>query len=139
MNIKEGKAFLQECLQQCGYQDNIDKLILYKYGNIKHASNYQHDTISTDVDFSEVKPSVRFVVKCFIHLNIYAAWSTEVGHGNGKFILYKKDLVAMENDLNCLFSEKLIDGTAKVYLFRGEKGTIKFIKEKFLIDDSKTK
>lgn len=132
MTVKEGKSFLQECLQKCGYADDIDNLISYKYGNIKLASNYQHDIILTNVDFSKEAPSIKFVVKCFIHIGVYAAWSEEIGRGNGKFPLYKKDLAAMEDSPDCIFTEKLIDGTSKVYLFRGEEGVMKFVKEKLI-------
>lgn len=126
----EGKAFLLDRLQKCGYKNDIDDLILYKSGNKKEAKAYQNDKIVTNVDFSKEHPTVRFVVKCFTHLNIYAAWSQEICRGNGKCIAYKKDLVAFEQDKECTFTETTLDKGSKVYWFKGELGVDNFIKNK---------
>lgn len=68
MTVREGKSFLCAGLQKCGCATDIDELIVYKYGNIKEAVNYQHDLIIGNIDFSKVKSSVRYIVKCFIHI-----------------------------------------------------------------------
>ena len=62
-----------------------------------------------NIDFSKVKPSVRYVVKCFIHIGVYAAWSQDICRGNGKCIAYKKDLVAVEHNLDCYHNETTLD------------------------------
>ena len=132
MTSREGKSFLCEGLQKCGCATDIDELIVYKYGNLKEAVNYQHDLITGDIDFSKEKPTVRYVVKCFIHIGVYAAWPQEMCRGNGKCVAYKKDLVAMEHDQNCCYNETMLDKGKTMYWFRGEAGVERFIKEKLL-------
>ena len=60
-------------LQKFDCTIDLDGLIIYKYGNIKEAANYQHDIIRTVIDFSKENPTAKYVVKCFIHMGIYAA------------------------------------------------------------------
>ena len=132
MGGKEGKAFLRDCLQKCGCMKDIDELIVYKYGNGAEAAKYQHDSISGDIDFSKVPSTVKYVVKCFIHMGIYAAWPQEVCRGSGKCIAYKKDLVAMESAPDCYHKETTLDKDIKMVWFRGETGAEWFIKEKLL-------
>ena len=127
MTQTEGKAFLLDRLQKCGYKNDIDDLIVYKFGNRKEAKAYQKDEIISNIDFSKEHPTVRFVIKCFIHLNIYAAWRQEVCRGNGKAIAYKKDLVAFEQNKECDFTETILDKESKVYWFKGESGVDQFI------------
>ena len=74
MTIREGKDLLADCLQKFDCTIDLDELIIYKYGNIKEAANYQHDIIRTVIDFSKENPTAKYVVKCFIHMGIYAAW-----------------------------------------------------------------
>lgn len=132
MTKAEGKDLLCNGLQKFGCSTAIDKLILYKYGTPEKAAHYQHDRITTDIDFSKVPSTVRYVVKCFIHLGIYAAWPQEVCRGSGKCFAYKKDLMAMEQNPNCHFVETVFDENSKIIWFRGEEGIERFIKERLL-------
>lgn len=132
MTVTEGKSFLCDGLQRCGCETDIDELIVYKYGNTKKAVNYQHDLITGKIDFSKVPSTIRYVVKCFIHIGVYAAWPQETCRGSGKCIAYKKDLVAMECNPDCNYNETTLDKGTTMYWFRGEAGVEKFIKEKLL-------
>lgn len=134
MTKKEGKAFLRDCLQKCGCMTAIDELIVYTFGTGNKADNYQSDTITGNIDFSKVPPTVRYVVKCFIHMGIYAAWPQEICRGSGKCIAYTKDLATMENDPDCNYKETTLHGNTKMYWFRGEAGAKQFIEEKLLKD-----
>jgi hypothetical protein len=134
MTKKEGKAFLCDCLQKCGCVADIDELIVYTYGTADKADTYRSDTIVGNIDFSKVPTTVRYVVKCFIHMGIYVAWPQEVCRGSGKCIAYKKDLAAMEDGPNCNYKETTLHGDIKIYWFRGEAGAEKFITEKLLKD-----
>lgn len=132
MTAREGKSFLRDCLQKCDCATDIDELIVYKYGNLKKANHYQHDLIAGDIDFSKTPPTVRYVVKCFKHLGIYAAWPQGVCRGNGKCIAYKKDLIAMEQNPDCCYTETTLDRDITMCWFRGEVGVERFIKERLL-------
>jgi len=132
MTAREGKSFLRNYLQKCDCTVDMDDLIVYKYGNTKDAFNYQHDLITGDIDFSKVPPTVKYVVKCFIHIGIYAAWPQEACRGSGKCILYKKDLVAMQHNPDCFFQETTLDKGTTIYWFRGEMGVERFINDKLL-------
>ena len=74
---------------------------------------------------------VKYIVKCFIHIGIYAAWSQEIMQREGKCMV-RKDLVAMEHNPNCDYVEIAFDKGTTMYLFRGEAGVECFIKEKLL-------
>ena len=134
MVSKEGKSFLHDCLQKCDCMIDIDELIIYTYGTKKDAAGYQRDEIVGDFDFSKAPPTVKYVVKCFIHMGIYAAWPQEICRGSGKCIAYKKDLASMEDTPDCDYKETTLYGDIKMYWFRGETGAEKFIKEKLLKD-----
>lgn len=133
MTINEGRFFLQDCLTQCQKGADIDRLIYYRYGTVKHAENYHYDTIVTDVDFKKVPSDIKFIVKCFIHLNIYVAWPQEIGRGNGKFIIYKSRLIEMEEKTESTYEKVEIDKMEYAYIFRGKEGATKFIKENLLL------
>ncbi len=125
---------MQDCLEKCQSSADIKNLARYTTGTRQCADHYQCDPISTTVDLSKVKPGVKYVIKCFIHLGLYAAWKLEIGRGNGKYIVYKKDLIAMQNELECHYKEVTLGDQGKFYLFRGEEGAIKFFKEHLLKD-----
>lgn len=130
MTVKEGKDFLQQSLEEQKSDAKIDDLICYKYGSVIKASTYRTDSNVTTVDWSKERSSVGFVVKCYIHLGFYVAWPKAVGFGNGKYIIYKKDLIEMEQNADRVFDTVMIDGQMTAFLFRGEKGVNRFIKEK---------
>lgn len=127
MTVNEGKALLEECWKDCQMNVPMDDVICYKYGNSKMAGNYQRDTIPAKVEAHEITPTMQYVVKCFIHLELYVAWSIKTGPGNGKYIAYKKDLLDMEANRNCTYQEKLVEGKGTAYYFRGKKGIMEFI------------
>lgn len=129
MTKTEGKAFLEDRLTEYQSADDLEKLICYKTGTRKEAAAYQKDVIFTTVDLSKERPEIRYIVKCFIHMELYVAWPKKIGQGNGKYIFYKKDLAAMERETKCTFREVVIKDSAKAYIFRGEEGADKFIKE----------
>ena len=133
MTIAEGKAFLQNCLEQCKSEANIDEFVYYKYGTNKKADEYNKDEIPTNVDLSKVVPEIKYIVKCFIHMEIYVAWPIEIGRGNGRFIAYKKDLLSMEIDRDCPYKKAKIAKNGEAYYFRGEDGVKRFIQENLLV------
>lgn len=133
MTSTEGKAFLKNCLEQCNWEANID-IVHYKYGTNKTAEEYNNDEIRTDVDFKKVKSEVKYIVKCFIYMEIYIAWPVEIGRGNGKFIAYKKDLLSMETDRECTYKKVKIGNKGEAYYFRGEAGVKRFIQENLLVE-----
>lgn len=130
MTTKEGKALLQKCLDQSQSGIDVDELFLYQIGNRKRAEEYQKDIILAEVVFSKLAPSVKYIVKCFIHMEIYAAWSTEEWHRENKCIVYKNSLIKMETEKSNIYEEFLVDEKAKnkVFLFRGETGIMHFLK-----------
>lgn len=131
MTIREGKDLLADCLQKFDCTIDLDELIIYKYGNIKEAANYQHDIIRTVIDFSKENPSAKYVVKCFIHMGIYAAWKCEICYGAGKCDVYKKDLVAMTQNSEC-YCETLLDTDKTICWFKSKEGIEQFIKKNLL-------
>lgn len=130
MTTREGKALLTECLQTLGCTTDIDDLILYKYGNAKDVEKYQQDTIRTDTVFPKTS-SAQYVVKCFIHIGVYAAWKREICAGPGKCDIYKKDLVAMTQKSES-YCETLLDTGKTIYWFKGKEGIEQFIKKNLL-------
>lgn len=131
MTIKEGKNFLRNCLLKCRPNASIDNLICYKYANRQSASDYQSDNIPTYLtqkDYGVLDSGVPYVVKCFIHTGIYVAWPQSIGRVNGKYVVYKRELVEMENDSACHYKDILIGSAddAHVYIFRGEEGILRF-------------
>lgn len=127
MTKREGKALLADCLRNFDCEADLDELVIYKYGNAKEAAKYQYDIIHTDIDFSKENPSAKYIVKCFIHMGIYAAWKREICYGAGKCDVYKKDLVAMEKNPDC-YCETLLDTDKTIYWFKGKEGVKRFIK-----------
>lgn len=131
MTVKEGKNFLRDCLLELNPTADIDSLICYKYSNRQDISNYQRDDITVNLrekDFETLERGALFVVTCFIHAEMYVAWPQSIGRGNGKFIIYKRELVEINNSSNCDFKAVLI-GSAKdahAYIFRGKQGILKF-------------
>ena len=108
MTTKEGKNFLRDCLLELNPTANIDSLICYKYANKERITYYQRDDITTTLrekDFTALKRGVLFVVTCFIHAEIYVAWPQSIGSGNGKFIIYKRELVEVNNSPDCVFKD----------------------------------
>lgn len=128
MTVKEGKSFLADRMRRCGCKTSIDDVIVYTYGNRKEADDYQHDEISGNIDFREVPTTVRLVVKCFLHQEVYVAWQQETCRGRGKCIVYKRDLVAFDKDKDCDFNITTRNDGTSSYWFRGASGTDKFIK-----------
>ena len=133
MTTMEGKALLQNGLEQCQRKMDIDAIILYLYGTAKKAEEYHNDEIKSDVKPNRMKSGIKYVVKCFIHMGIYVAWPIEIGRGSGKFIAYKKDLLAMETDIECNYKRILIEKNGEAYYFRGEDGIKKFIQKNVLM------
>ncbi len=131
MTINEGKSLLEECWKDCQVNVPMDDMICYKYGYLKQACNYHHDTIKTEVEVRKLKPTMKYVVKCFIYLEIYVAWPVEIGLGNGEYIAYKKDLIAMEANRDCAYQESLIERKGTACYFRGKEGITRFIRSAF--------
>lgn len=134
MTVDEGKSFLWNCLANIDSSKDIDTLFCYKYASKKHAKDYQHDEIKamlTTENKTTLKSGVPYVVVCFIHLEIYVAWHQSVGIGNGKYTVYKRDLIEFENDPSCDYMESIVGKTAdsKVCIFRNESGFKKFFQK----------
>lgn len=128
MNCAAGKSLLEECLHQFAPDVDIDQLLYCTHGNKKSAKDYQKPEIVTMVTSIDNESEIRFVVKCFIHFGVYAAWRREIGQGNGKYPLYKRQLVEMENEPENSFTVAKIN-RGEVYLFRGREGITQFFKE----------
>lgn len=131
MTKQEGKDLLADCLRQLNCTTDLSELIIYKYGNAKDPAKYQRDVIRTDIDFSKENPSAQYVVKCFIHMGIYAAWKREICYGAGKCDIYKKDLIAMTQNSEC-YCETLFNTDETIYWFKGKKGIEQFISKNLL-------
>ncbi len=129
MTTNEGKALLQKCIDQSQNGTDVDELFSYKIGNRKRAEEYQQDTIQTEVVFSDLAPTVKYIVKCFIHMEIYAAWSVEEWRRENKCIVYKNSLAKMEAEKSNTYEEFWVDKKAKtrVFLFQGETGIKQFL------------
>ena len=125
MTANEGKNYLRACLTKIAPSRDFDNLLCYKYANRKRAEYYQKDEICsylTRQNRKDLKTGIPFIVTCFIHLEIYAAWHRNVGIGSGKYPVYKRDLINFEKDHTCDYMESIIGKTtdAKVYIFRNE-------------------
>lgn len=134
MTTKEGKNLLRRCLAKIDSSLNIDTLLRYKCGTRKHAEDYQRDDIIsnlTQADTDILKTGVPFLVTCYIHMEIYVAWHNSVGFGNGKYVVYKRDLMAFESDTECDYKEIIIGKATDttVYIFRNESGINKFFQK----------
>lgn len=131
MTVNESKNFLRHCLKSIAPLQDIDTLFCCKYANRKRAEEYQKDEIVSKLtaeNRKSVNAGVPYVVTCFIHLEIYVAWHQSVGKGNGKYTVYKRDLVAFENTLANDYMECVV-GDAEdsiAYIFRNESGFTKF-------------
>ena len=97
MTIREGKQFIQDCLINCGIEEPVDSLFVYKYGSRTSIEAYQHDQISTNLSKNETERDVDYVIKCFLCFNVYVVWRLEDGIGNGKLIINKTHLIDLIN------------------------------------------
>lgn len=131
MSTKAGKNALMTCLAKLGSSANIDALLCYKYGNKKHMTEFQNEdavAVLTQKESKQIHNGVPFVVKCFIHPEIYAGWHSVVGIGSGKYCIENIRLAEFEADTDCDYKE-IVTGNNKVdrvYLFRRESGIEKF-------------
>lgn len=132
MTTQEGKNFLSECLRNCGCEEDVDSLILYKYGTKGTAQEYPEDAIKTVVSFENKPHTVRYVIKCFIHMEVYAAWSRELCEGSGKCVAYKRDLLEMVNSDSRPYKVTGLENGREMYWFKGKEGAEKFIRQHLL-------
>lgn len=130
MTIKDGLNALRTVLLSLNREIAIDELILYVTGNKKHMSEYANDSIVTQLENDENR-NRSFVVKCFIKPEIYVAWHSCVGDGNGKYFVSRSSLVDFEEnpqeDYKVFCAGESADNN--VYIFRHESGIQKFFKE----------
>lgn len=146
MTVNGGKDYLRTCLANIDPTQDIDQLFYYKYANRKHIADYQTDTCVTRLSPEEVRdlnPEVSFVITCYIHIDFYVAWHQGFGRGNGKYIVYKHDLIVFENDpdrdyMECIVGNGIVENgeDARAYIFRKESGFRKFFHEVFPNQDS---
>lgn len=131
MSTKAGKNALRTCLTKLGGLANIDAILCYKYGNKKHMTEFQNEdavAVLTPKESQQIRNGVPFVVKCFIHPEIYAGWYSDVGIGSGKYCIETSRLREFEADTECDYKE-IVTGNKemdRVYLFRRESGIKKF-------------
>ena len=132
MSTKGGKNTLRTCLSKLDSSAEIETLLCYKYGNKKHMTEFQNEdvvTVLTQKEKKQICNGVPFVVKCFIHPEIYAGWHSAVGIGSGKYCIETSRLAEFEADTNCDYKE-IVTGNKevdRVYLFRRESGIEKFL------------
>jgi len=136
MKSEEGKSFLREWMKKCGSQKELEDLIYYVYGNKDKAEGYQGDIISSIIKRDKDRPSIKFTVKCFKNIGIYAAVPQKVCRESGKCELYKKNLIWMQDHPNESFHETLMGKDIPIYWFRGEEGVKKFINTYLLGESS---
>ncbi len=132
MTIEEGKVLLQSCFEKCGYKEKADDIIIYKYGNKTHINMYQGNKISAKVDKKEYSNSIRYIVKCFIHTEIYVAWEAKDFRFKDTYICYKSTLEEMEKGNLGNWYESPENGNEKFYLFKGREGVMKFACDKII-------
>lgn len=131
MSTKAGKNALRTCLAKLDSSVNIDALLCYKFGNKKCMAEFQNNdagAILTPKESQQVRNGVPFVVKCFIHPEIYAGWYSDVGIGSGKYPIETSRLREFEADTGRDYKE-IVTGDKevdRVYLFRRESGIEKF-------------
>lgn len=131
MSMKAGENALRTCLAKLDSSAKIDTLLCYKVGNKKCTADYQNNNavaVLTQKDSKQIRSGVPFVVKCFIHPEIYAGWHSAVGIGSGKYCIETSRLAEFEADTNCDY-KAIVTGNKevdKIYLFRRESGIKKF-------------
>lgn len=131
MSMKAGKNALRTCLAKLDSSDKIDTLLCYKYGNKKHMTEFQNEdavAVLTQKESKQIHNGVPFVVKCFIHPEIYVGWHSAVGIGSGKYCIETSRLREFEADTKCDY-KRIVTGDKevdRVYLFRRESGIEKF-------------
>ena len=131
MSMKAGKNALRTCLAKLDSSAKIDTLLCYKVGNKKCTADYQNNDAGARLTLKEsqqVRNGVPFVVKCFIHPEIYAGWHSDVGIGSGKYPIETSRLREFEADTERDYKE-IVTGNKevdRVYLFRRESGIEKF-------------
>lgn len=131
MSMKAGKNALRTCLAKRDSSAKIDTLLCYKVGNKKYTADYQNNDAGaklTPKESQQVRNGVPFVVKCFIHPEIYAGWHSDVGIGSGKYSIETSRLREFEADTERDYKE-IVTGNKevdRVYLFRRESGIEKF-------------
>ena len=104
MSMKAGENALRTCLAKLDSSAKIDTLLCYKVGNKKCTADYQNNNavaVLTQKDSKQIRSGVPFVVKCFIHPEIYAGWHSAVGIGSGKYCIETSRLAEFEADTNC--------------------------------------
>lgn len=139
----EGENLLLTCLRKMDASCELSDILHYKTGNKKSASNYNGGTIPTKLKEDEIKMidgNIPFVVKCFYHMEIYVAWHSEVGIGNGKYCVYQSSLKDFE-DKQELSYNVMNTGTRdidRVYFFRGQTGIKRFFTDAVGIQKKET-
>lgn len=131
MSTKAGKNALRTCLAKLDSSAKIDTLLCYKVGNKKCTADYQNNNavaVLTQKESKRIHNGVPFIVKCFIHSEIYAGWHSDVGIGSGKYCIETSRLAEFEADTDCDFKEMVTGGKEmdRVYLFRKESGIKEF-------------
>jgi hypothetical protein len=126
MTKREGKDFLKDCMEKCGVKENFDNIFLYKTGNRKSADSYQSDEITAEVSDDERKRRWKYIVKCFIYLDIYVIWNREVGEGSGKYRVYKGQLSKLSEQKDSIAEVSVPNGHAYLF-YKSEKLAKDFI------------
>lgn len=130
MDRKSGLDRLRTCLFEMDETVKIENLVLYKCGTKKHITEYALASIETSLYQEDYKcvHDLPVVVKCFVYPEIYVAWHTSVGIGNGKYFVSKSDLEKFENHPENDYKEIVTgdDNLNKVYFFRNASGIKKF-------------
>ncbi len=142
MTKSEGKQFIQDCLRKCGSKESVDNYFVYKYGNRSNVESYQHDEIPTALTREDLKSNMLFVVKCFIHFNVYVVWRLADGVRNEKLIINKTHLTDLLNSKNYnphIISEVSLGEMGKAWLFYRDELACKSFINQYILNKSHAK
>lgn len=133
MATSEGKAILRKCWYEIAEKDaDIEQYIFYTYGSKLRADMYQTDPIPTTAKYQKGDTTVIYCIKYFCHLGFYAAWKREPIGYEQRYFVYRANLVEMQQNAQINFVEVPMTNSSTTYLFRGEGGVKRFLKQKLL-------
>ena len=127
MLSEQGKLNLQTWFGQFGPDEDIEEIMYFGFGRGRTAGDYHTDLIEIKIDDSKKSDRIRFVVKFFKNMDIYAAWIVGSEGLRKRYTLFTRDLGRIEEDLDCDYASELITEDRRVYFFRGKEGFRKFV------------
>lgn len=135
MKPQEGKLFLQDCLDQCHPNLDIDNLIIYKYAN-NSVDEFHGPGIPTAVNEEEFDSHLhaKYVVKFLRYDNAFVAWEVSIGRGNGQYPVSKRqvtDSLMSNAKTQCVY----VLHKAHAVVFKREVESVNEFIEKYLLKE----